>query len=176
MGEGSDPFRRCHEIVPGIAAGIDDILVGFVKPVGELVLAEVLPDVFGGVELWGVGRQGYDGDIIWNNKFFAAMPASSVKDEHGMSAGRDGFGDFLQVQVHRLRIGIRHHDSRARLPLRAHGAEEISPFVTGIADYAGPAAFARPNPGQRALLANARLVLEPDFDRLCFGVLRQVFP
>jgi hypothetical protein len=49
LGEGSDPFRRRHEIVPGIAAGIGDILVGFVKPVGELVLAEVFPDVFGGV-------------------------------------------------------------------------------------------------------------------------------
>ena len=45
-----------HECVPGIAAGLHDVVVGLVEPVGELVLAEVLPDVFGWIEFWGIGR------------------------------------------------------------------------------------------------------------------------
>ena len=37
----------------------------------------------------------------------------------------------------------------------------------------GPGAAARPHPGQRALLADAGLILEPDLDRLAAGVLGQ---
>jgi hypothetical protein len=39
------------EAASNIASGLEDFLVGFEDPVGEVVLAQELPDVFGGVEL-----------------------------------------------------------------------------------------------------------------------------
>jgi len=80
------------------------------------------------------------------------------------------------VLVHGFGIGVRHDDGCARRARRADRAEKIGPFVTGIANRARPCAFARPKPGQGPFLANASLVLKPDFDGLALGVLRQVFP
>ena len=35
------------------------------------------------------------------------MPASLIDQEDGVAAGRDGFGDFYEMQVHRLGIASR---------------------------------------------------------------------
>ena len=176
MREGGDVFWRGHERIPSIAASIYDIVISLVEPVGEVVLAEVFPDIFGRVKFWRIGRQGYSRNIIRNLQLLAAVPAGAVENERGMGTGRNRFRDFLKVPVHRLCVGVWHDDGRPRFAFRADRAEEVGPFVAGIADRAGPAAFAGPDPGQRALLAYARLVLEPDFDGLGLGMLRQAFP
>jgi hypothetical protein len=66
------------------------------------------------------------------------------------------------MQVHRLGVGEGQDEGGADGALRADRAEQVGPFVAGIADGAGAGAALRPNPGQRALLADARLILEPD--------------
>ena len=48
----------CSALRPRSDASRDDVLVGFVEPVRELVLAQIFPDVFGGIEFRGVGRGG----------------------------------------------------------------------------------------------------------------------
>jgi hypothetical protein len=175
-GEGGDGIWRGHESIPSIATSVHDILVGFVEPVCELVLALILPDIFDRVKLGRIGRQGDESHVFRNNEVFAAMPASAVEDERGVGARRDGLRDFRKVQVHRFGIGVWHDKSCPRRPRRADSTEEIGPFVAGIAQRAGPASLARPNPRQRAFLAYAGFVLEPDFDRFGLGVLRQMFP
>jgi hypothetical protein len=44
---------------------IDEIIIGFKDAVGELVIAEKLPDVFDWVEFAASRRQGDDGDVWW---------------------------------------------------------------------------------------------------------------
>jgi hypothetical protein len=171
--DGGDALWGCHEGVPSLATGLDDVLVGLIKPVGELVLAQILPHVLGGVELRRVGRKRDGGDVGRDREFPAAMPAGTIVDEHRMRAGRDGFGDFLKVLVHGFGVGVRHDDGRTRRALRADRTEKIGPFVTGIANRAGSGALACPKPGQRALLAHTGLVLKPDLDGLAPGMLRQ---
>ena len=46
LGEGSDSFRHPHELVPGLAAGLDNSLVAWPHLVAEPVLTHVFPDVF----------------------------------------------------------------------------------------------------------------------------------
>src|SRR5208337_2411325 len=75
-----------------IAAGFDNVLVGFVEPVGELVLAQIFPDVLGGIEFRRVGRQDDRRDVLRHDKVLAVMPARAIEDKRGMRAGRDGFG------------------------------------------------------------------------------------
>src|SRR6266496_2937898 len=50
-----DGPRLVDEVVPGVAAVIDDVVVGLEHAVGEPVVADELPDVFDRVEIpWGV--------------------------------------------------------------------------------------------------------------------------
>ena len=94
------------------------------------------------------------------------MPAGTVEQQHRVGAGGDGAGDLGEVQVHRLRVGEGQDQGGAGGALGADGAEDVGPFVSGVAHGARPGAAPRPDPGQRALLADARLVLEPDLERL----------
>lgn len=67
-------------MVPGVAAGLDDGVVGFVDAVGEMVLAQELPDVFLGVQLRAVGRQEQQGDVVWQPQTIAGLvPTGAVE-------------------------------------------------------------------------------------------------
>jgi hypothetical protein len=46
-------------------------------------------------------------------------------------------------------------------------------LISCIAHRAGSCSFACPDPGERAFLPYAGLVLKPDFDRFCLGMLGQ---
>jgi hypothetical protein len=87
--------------------------------------------------------------------------------------GGDGRGDLGEVQVHRLGVGARQHQRGTDPTGRADRAEEVGPLVAGVAYRPGPRAALRPDPGQRALLADAGLVLEPDLERPAPRGLRQ---
>src|SRR4051794_14467805 len=54
------------EPAPGVAGGLDDLLVGVEDAVREPSLAQILPDVFDGVQLRGARWQQDDGDVLWD--------------------------------------------------------------------------------------------------------------
>ena len=113
----------------------------FVEAVSELVLAQIFPDVFGGVQLRRVGRQDDGRNVFWHDKVLAVMPARAVEEERGMCAGRDGFGDLLEVFVHGLGVGVGHDDPGAYAAVRADGAEQVGPFIARIAHGRGLVTF-----------------------------------
>jgi hypothetical protein len=61
--DGHDAPGLVDELVPSLAAMIDEIVVGFEDAVGEPVVAHELPDVFHGIEFRAFRRQGDDGDV-----------------------------------------------------------------------------------------------------------------
>ena len=87
------------------------------------------------------------------------MPARAIEDKRGVRAGGYGFGDFLKMLVHGFSVGVRHNEPRPYAPVRADGPEQIGPLIARIAHGAGPRSFSRPNPCQRSLLSNSRLIL-----------------
>jgi len=95
------------EEVPGVATGLDDVVVGFEDAVGELVLAQVLPDVFGRVEFGRIGRQADQGEVFGKLEPSRAMVAGTVEDNDGVSTLGDGFADFGEVEVEGVGIGAR---------------------------------------------------------------------
>ena len=99
------------------------------------------------------------------------MIAGSVEDEDGMCVGRDLAADRIQMQRHGLSIRRRHNQACCDATLRTGGAKQIGPVVTSIARRPRPCSASGPNAGQRALLADPGLILEPDFDRLAFGAV-----
>ena len=61
--DGHDFPRTVEERIPGEAAVIDDIVVGFEDAVRKPVVAHILPDIFDRVEFRAFRRQGEDGDV-----------------------------------------------------------------------------------------------------------------
>lgn len=60
----AEPGGHGDKVVPGLAAGFQDGLVGFIETDGQLVLAQILPDVFDRVQLQSTGRQREQGDVV----------------------------------------------------------------------------------------------------------------
>jgi hypothetical protein len=83
-----------------------------------------------------------------------------------MGAAPDDARDLLEVELHGLAVGIGHGKRRARAPRRADGAEQVGALVALVGGLAGPRSTPRPLPHEAVLLADPRLVLEPDLDGL----------
>jgi hypothetical protein len=172
-GDGSDAFWVCDEGVPGVAASVEDCVVGVEDAVAQVISAKELPDVFDRVKFGAIGRQGEQADIVGQPQPAAALvPASAVEDQDGVRTGRDLSADFGQVDVHRLGADPRQHERRPGATLRAYGAEQIGGAVPLVARRARPVALVGPDIAQRALLTDPCLVLPPDFERLVAGALR----
>jgi hypothetical protein len=76
--------------------------------------------------------------------------------------------------LHGPRVGLWHHEGGALSAGRADGAEQIGVLVTLVGGLARPCAFAGPLSDKTVLLAEARLVLPPDFDALSDRNLAQM--
>jgi hypothetical protein len=127
-----------------------------------MVLAQELPDVLDGVQLGRIGRQLEQTDIAWDAQLFARlMPSGSIEEQDGVTALRHLAADLLEMQVHRLGVGIGHDQGRADVTTRTDSAEYVGPFVALIARGGWSAAALGPDAGQRALLANAGFILPP---------------
>jgi hypothetical protein len=82
-----------------------------------------------------------------------------------MGARSDGAGDLGEMAVHRAGVGEGHDEARGDAALGTDRAEDAGPLVAGVARGPRPRAALRPDPGERALLADARFILEPDLER-----------
>src|ERR1700710_2908703 len=159
--DGYDEPRLLDELVPCVAAVADDIVVVQEDAVREPVVAHELPDVFHRVELGRSSGQGQQGYIVGHPESGRAVPAGLIEDQHGVAAGIDGLTDLLEVLAHRRGLAP-WHDKAGPLPLGgAHRAKQIGrhgPLILG-----GPRSGAplRPASADCVLLADPRLVLEP---------------
>jgi hypothetical protein len=137
--DGPDAPRLFHESFPSVTAMIDDVFVAFEDPVGEMVVAEELPDIFDGVELGRSGWQRQEGDVLRDEELCGHVPAGLVEDEHGVGISGHLGADLFKVGLHGGRIGIR-HDERGTLAFRGTDrAENIGPlcaFATGLGPVA----------------------------------------
>ena len=83
---------------------------GFKDGVGELVFAQILPDVFGAVEFWCVSGQADQGDVFWNFEFGAAVIACAIEQDDSMRIFGGHLADGLKMLVHGCDIGLRNHN------------------------------------------------------------------
>ena len=61
--DGYDVPWLVDERVPGVAAMIDDVVVGFEDAVGQPIVPHELPDVFGRIEFGTFWRQGNERNV-----------------------------------------------------------------------------------------------------------------
>ncbi len=100
--------------------------------------------------------------VFWDPQLAARlMPSGSIKEQDGVTALRHLAADLLEMQVHRVGIGIRQDQGRADIAARTDSAEYIGPLTALVARRGRTAAALGPDAGQRALLANAGFILPP---------------
>jgi hypothetical protein len=161
--DGHDLPGSVDKGIPGVTAVIDDIVVGFEDAVREPVVAHILPDIFDRIEFRAFRRQRDDGDIGGNHQSCRQMPSGLIDEKDGVGSWCDGFGDFRQMQVHRLGIAGGQDQSCALSLLGADGSEDVGRGGTLIPRRARASAALGPPAGDLVLLANARFIREPNF-------------
>ena len=160
--DGHDAPGLIGELVPSITTMVDEIIVGFEDTIGEPVVAHELPDVLDWVELGGLRRQGYDGDVGRHGEVRRHVPACLIDQQHGVGARRNGLGDLGEMEVHRLGIASGQDQGCALALFRADRPEDVGRCGTLIAGRTRAGTALRPPAGDLVLLPDARLVLEPN--------------
>ena len=102
------------ELAPGVAGGVDYVLVGLEDAVGEPVRAQVLPDILDRVQFRGAGGQEDHRDVLRDREGSGRVPPGPIEQQDGMGAPGDGAGDLVEVKLHRVRVGERQRQRGAR--------------------------------------------------------------
>ena len=92
------------------------------------------------------------------------MPSGPVEDENRVSALGDVARDFVEVELHHVRVGIGNRQGRADAARRADRAEQIGVVIALVGGLPWPRPASGPLPDKAVLLADTGLVLKPDFD------------
>ena len=168
--DGPDGPRLIDELIPGVAAMVDDVVVGVKDAVREPVIAHELPDVFDRVQFGRAGRQQDNGDVVRDGELGGGVPSGLIHEQDGVGIGRDGAGYFREVQVHCRRVAPRQNQAGPFPLLGTNGAEEIGRSCALVTWGRWPGSAFCPAPRDLVLLADAGLILEPDFYGLapCF--------
>ncbi len=164
--DGHDVPGLVDKFVPGVAALVDDVVIGSEDAIGEPVFAHELPDIFDRIELWRFRWQRHKGDIFGDVEFVREMPSSLIEQQHGVRARRHRFGDLVQMQRHGGGIATGQDQGGRRSSGRTDRAEDIGRTGPLIMGRRGTRPAPCPPARDFVLLADPRLVLEPNLYRL----------
>ena len=161
--DGHDAPRLFDELVPRLATMIDDVVVRCEDPVGQPVVAHKLPDVLDRVELGAFGRQRDEADIGGHDELAGHVPASLIHQHHGVGTRFDRERYLGEMKRHGFGIAERQDQSGAFTEFGADCAKDVDRFRPLVLGCRGSRAASGPAPRDLVLLADAGLVLEPDF-------------
>ena len=148
-------------LVPCLAAVVDDVVVGGKDPLREPVVAHELPDILDRIEFRAFGRERNNADIAGHIQLVGHMPTGLIHQYDSVSAGGDGERYLGQMERHGLGIAEGQHQPRTLAVLRADCAEDIGRFRSLVFGCRGPRPSSGPAPRDLVLLPDPRFVLEP---------------
>ena len=96
---------------------------------------------------------------------FDLFPSGAVRDDDGVAFFFDFGADVARVPVHFGRDGLAAEMPHRASVVRACGGEEVAVPASSIPSDPGPETLPGPDPRQHSLRADARFILERDFDR-----------
>ena len=160
--DGHDAPRLVDEFVPGLAAVVDDVVVGLEDAVGQPVVAHELPDVLDRVELGALGGQRDDADVFRHFELASGMPSGLIHQHDGMGSRCDGERYFGEVQSHGFGIAEGQNEPGPLAKVRAYRAKDVGRLRPLVLGRRRPGSSPRPAPRDLVFLAHPGLVLEPD--------------
>ena len=123
----------------------------FEHAVRQIVLAEILPDVFRCIEFWTCRRQPHHRKIFWDLELLRGVPAGLVEKDQPMRAGSDRATDLIDMLLHGFGVGVRHDDRHSGIAARADCAKQIRVLVALILRLRRARALLRPLVGETVL-------------------------
>src|ERR1700760_3937726 len=159
------------ELVPGMAAVVEDGTIGGEDPVGQPVVAQELPEVLDRVQLRAFWRQWQEGEVGWHDELVRQVPSRLIEQQHSVRSRRYRLGDLGQMQVHRCGVAAWQNEGCAFALSGTDRAEYIGRGGALIARRRWPGAALGPAPGDLVLLSDARFVLEPQLYWLACGLV-----
>ena len=159
--DGHDAPRLIDEIVPGEAAVVDDVVIGFEDAVREPVIAHELPDILDRVELGASRRQRQQGDVGRHDQFGRTVPSGLIKDDDSMGTGRHVEGDLFEMHAHRLAVAAGHDDACSLAFSRTDRTKDPCRGTPLITRSRGARAALGPAPGELGLLPDPGFILPP---------------
>ncbi len=115
------------------AHGVD----GFEGIVFEDFLADFIPEIFFRVELWRIGRQEEQRDIVWKREVAAAMVGGAVDDQENILPGKLSCED-VEEGLEARRIRCRHDQIDAGPVLRTDRAVQVDVLANELGGELGP--------------------------------------
>ena len=103
--------------------------------------------------------------VVWDDEVGGCVPSGAIEQQDGVCALGDRARDLVEVQLHRLGISKRQRQRRARPTGRTDCSKQIGVLIALISWLRRPRSTSGPLPDDAVLLADAGLILEPDFDR-----------
>ena len=151
---------------PSGDGGLFDRVEIRIEAIGPVVAAEIVPEVFDGVEFGGIGWERDEGDRHGDAESLGDVVAGVVPDEGDVSAGGDRRGELVEEDLHDRGVEPVGDETFSPAGLRADDGEDVETLEAALFRGGWSGAGVGPNGGQRALLAEPGFVLEPDFDGL----------
>ena len=146
-----------------------------VGTVAQVMAPKIEPNPFDRVQFRRVRRERQKRDVLRYIKRTRCMKTRVVPHQNRVSILAQQPRKIGQQVFHHKRVHVGRDHAQSLPGLRVDRRRKIHPLVLGLLDGSRPRSPARPDGGQRALLAKTRLVLEPDFDFLV-GVCFTDFP
>jgi len=139
------------------------VVISLVNTIGPVVLTQVLPELFYGIELRRIRRQFYQCHVLWNRHLVRGVETCPIPDHHYMNIRIRFFFEFSKEGIDRIGIEIGSKQAY-RLPgLRARCSKNIEIVILCLTPCRRPSAFWGPLPRQRTLLAKSCFILKPYF-------------
>jgi len=139
------------------------VLVGPVRPV---MAPQVVPEILHRVQLWRARRQRHQRNVRRHPQRLRPVVACSIPDQRDVFA----LGNRLRQPVEELLrgVGVDVLGNQTFRPAggRTNRGEDLQALEAALLRRPRPRTFVGPDRCQRALLAEAGFVLEPDFDLL----------
>lgn len=157
------------EFVPGLAAVIDDVVVGRDDPVQQPVVAHELPDVLDRVELRALGWQRDNADIGGHLELADRVPSGLIHQDDRMGARCDGERDLGEVQRYGFGVAEGQDEPGPLTMVRADRAEDVGRFRPLILRSRGPGPTSRPAPSDLVLLPDAASSSPSGWNHLASG-------
>ena len=150
---------------------VDDIVERFEDPVREPIVAHELPDIFLRIQFRAFGWQRDQRDVRRDVQAAREMPPGLIDENDGVCARRDLGGDFGQVEAHRFAVAPRHDKRRALGVSGTDRPEDVGRCGSLVLRGAWARSALGPTPRDLVLLADTRLVGEPDLYGLAIDAL-----
>jgi hypothetical protein len=164
--DGSDEFGLQADPSPAFHGRLLHGIQVFISPVRPVMAPQVVPEILHRVQLRRPRRQRHQRDVRRHPQRLRTVVARSIPDQGDVLP----LGNCLREPVEELLrgVGVDVLGDQALGPAggRTDGGEDVQALEPALLRRPRPRAFVRPDRRQRALLAEAGFILEPDFDLL----------